>query len=194
MPNNHVVVIGASAGGIEALRVVVAGLPRDFPAPIGIVLHMAPQSPGLLDAILSRAGHLPAVSVRDHARVKPGHIYVAAPDRHMLLEPGVVRATKGPRETRLRPASHPLFLSAAMVYGPAAIGVVLTGNLDDGTAGLWTIKQLGGIAIVQEPDDALFPSMPRSALEYTPVDYRVALADIAPLLVRLTTSNIPQPG
>jgi len=193
MPNNHVVVIGASAGGIEALRVVVAGLPRDFPAPIGIVLHMAPQSPGLLDAILSRAGHLPAVSIRDHARLKPGHIYVAAPDRHMLLEPGVVRATKGPRENRFRPAIDPLFRSAAQVYGPAAIGVVLTGNLDDGTAGLWTIKQLGGTAIVQDPADAMFPDMPRSAITHVAVDHTVPLNEIAPLLVRLTGETIAPP-
>jgi len=194
MHTKRIVVIGTSAGGIEALRTVAAALPADFPAAIAIVMHVAPQSPGLLHDILNRAGPLPAHQPRNGERIAAGHIYVAPPDCHLLIEPGVLRVTKGPKENRFRPAVDPLFRSAAQVFGPAAIGVVLTGNLDDGAAGLWTIKQLGGVAIVQEPDDALFPSMPRSALEYTPVDYRVSLADLAPLLVRLTTSNIPQPG
>src|SRR3954464_3473658 len=164
MRNKHLVVIGASAGGIEALRVLVAALPPDFPAPIGIVLHTSPQSPGPLGSILSRSGPLPATNARDRERLKPGHIYVAPPDSHMLVEPGILRVTKGPRENRFRPAIDPLFRSAAQVYGPGSIGVLLTGSLDDGTAGLWTVKQLGGIAIVQDPADALFPSMPQNAI------------------------------
>src|SRR5215217_5625120 len=191
MSVTRVVVVGASSGGIDALTQLAAALPAEFPAAVCVVLHTSPQSPGVLDGILDRAGPLPARAVRGGERPKPGHIYVAPPDQHLVLEPNRLRLTKGPRENRFRPAVDPLFRSAAQVFGPAAIGVVLTGNLDDGAAGLWTIKQLGGVAIVQEPDDALFPSMTRSALEYTPVDYRVSLADIAPLLVRLTTSNIP---
>jgi two-component system chemotaxis response regulator CheB len=191
MRNKHLVVIGASAGGIEALRVLVAALPPDFPAPIGIVLHTSPQSPGLLDSILSRSGPMPATNARDRERLKPGHIYVAPPDSHMLVEPGILRVTKGPRENRFRPAIDPLFRSAAQVYGPGAIGVVLSGNLDDSTAGLWAIKQLGGTAIVQDPEDAMFPDMPRSALAYVKVDHCVPLADIAPLLVRLTAVAPP---
>jgi two-component system chemotaxis response regulator CheB len=187
MQTMRIVVIGASAGGIEALRSLVAALPPDFPAPICVVVHTAPQSPGVLHDILDRAGPLSAISTRNRERLSDGRIYVAPPDCHLVVEPGRVRVTKGPRENRFRPAIDPLFRSAAQVYGPAAIGVILTGNLDDGTAGLWVIKQLGGIAIVQDPDDALYPSMPSSALKHVRVDHRVALSEVAPLLVRLTS-------
>lgn len=187
MPTKHIVVIGASAGGIEALRELVAGLPGDFPAPVCIVLHTSPQSPGVLDAILTRSGNLGATNGRDLQRLQDGHIYVAPPDCHLLVEPGRIRVTKGPRENRFRPAIDPLFRSAAQVFGPATIGVILTGNLDDGTAGLWAVKQLGGIAVVQDPADALFPSMPDSALRHVRADHVVPLAEIAPLLVQLTS-------
>jgi two-component system chemotaxis response regulator CheB len=188
MRTKHIVVIGASAGGLEALRELVAALPGDFAAPICIVLHTAPQAPGVLDSILARAGKLPATNARDRERLVPGRIFVAPPDYHLVIEPGIVRVTKGPRENRFRPAIDPLFRSAAQVYGPAAIGVILTGNLDDGTAGLWTLKQLGGTAIVQNPDDALFPGMPQSALDHVKVDYSVRLSEIPPLLVRLASA------
>ena len=194
MTTTRIVVIGASAGGIETLRMLVSGLPANFPAAICIVLHTSPQSPGVLPGILARAGHLPAVNARDTEPLRPGHIYVAPPDHHLVLEPGRVRVTKGPRENRFRPAIDPLFRSAAQVYGPAGIGVVLTGNLDDGTAGLWAIKRLGGTAIVQDPDDALFPSMPLSAVNHVEVDHVVPLADIAPLLVRLTATSRTDEG
>jgi two-component system, chemotaxis family, protein-glutamate methylesterase/glutaminase len=187
MRTKRIVVIGASAGGIEALRELVARLPADFPAPIAVVLHTSPQSPGVLGEILSRAGALPATIARDRERLSPGHIYVAAPDCHLLVEPGRVRVTKGPRENRFRPAIDPLFRSAAQVFGPATIGVVMTGNLDDGTAGLWAIKQLGGTAIVQHPEDAMFPAMSLSALRHVRVDHSVPLAELAPLLVQLTS-------
>ena len=156
----HVVVIGASAGGIEALRTMVAALPRDFPAPVCVVVHTSPEGPGMLDGILARAGVLPATNARNHERLHPGHIYVAPPDFHLILEPGLLRVTKGPRENRFRPAIDPLFRSAAQVYGPQTIGVILTGGLDDGADGLWAVKRLGGTAIVQDPAEALFPSMP----------------------------------
>jgi two-component system chemotaxis response regulator CheB len=141
----------------------------------------------VLDAILTRVGRLAARNAKDRERLQPGRIYVAVPDCHLLIEPGRVRVTRGPRENRFRPAIDPLFRSAAQVYGPAAIGVILTGSLDDGTAGLWAIKQLGGTAIVQHPDEAMFPGMPRSALAHVRVDHVVTLAEIAPLLVRLTS-------
>ena len=178
--------MGASAGGIEALRDLVGGLPDDFPAAIAIVLHTSPQSPGVLPEILSRSGPLDAISANDGARLRAGTIYVAPADFHLLIEPGRVRVAKGPRENRFRPAIDPLFRSAAQVYGPNAIGVVLTGNLDDGAAGLWTIKQLGGVAIVQDPADALFPAMPQSAIAYVNVDHVAPLSEIPPLLVQLT--------
>jgi len=185
--SKYLVVIGASAGGIEALRTIVAALDRGFPAPIGIVLHTAPQAPGLLDAILARAGRLAAHYVVNGERLEPGHIYVAPPDYHLVIEPGIARVTKGPKENRFRPAIDPLFRSAAQVYGPRAIGVVLTGSLDDGAGGLWAIKQLGGCAIVQDPREALFPSMPQHALEHVSVDYVLPLAEIAPTLELLTS-------
>ena len=186
MRSKHIVVIGASAGGIEALRTIVGTLDARFAASICVVLHTSPQSPGVLDAILSRAGSLPATTAVNGERLQPGHIYVAPPDFHIVVEPGVLRVTKGPRENRFRPAIDPLFRSAAQVYGPAAIGVVLTGSLDDGTDGLWAIKQLGGCTIVQDPREALFASMPQSAIDHVKVDFVLPLADIGPKLIELT--------
>jgi two-component system, chemotaxis family, protein-glutamate methylesterase/glutaminase len=185
--STHLVVIGASSGGIEALQTIVGGLSGDFPAPICIVMHTGPQSPGVLPEILDRAGPLTVVMGRNDDRLRPGRVYVAPPDHHLLVEPDRVCITKGPRENRFRPAIDPLFRSAAQVYGPAAIGVILTGNLDDGTAGLWTIKQLGGVAIIQDPAEAWYPSMPLSALNHVKADHVVRVAEIADLLARLTT-------
>jgi two-component system, chemotaxis family, protein-glutamate methylesterase/glutaminase len=190
----QLVVIGTSAGGIEALRILTAALPANFPAPICIVVHVAPQSPRLVHEILNRSGALPASSPRNGERLQGGRIYVAPPDHHLVVEPGCLRTTKGPRENRFRPAIDPLFRSAAQVYGPAAIGVILTGNLDDGAAGLWAIKRLGGIAVVQHPDDAMFPSMPHHALERVKADHVVSLVEIAPLLERLTVRERPESG
>src|SRR5687767_8151066 len=184
--SNRIVVIGTSAGGIDALRTIAAALPADFPAPIAVVMHSAPDSPGVLHEIIDRAGPLSALRARNGQRLEAGRIYVAPPDRHLLIEPGRVRVTRGPKENRFRPAIDPLFRSAAQVYGPAAIGVILTGNLDDGTAGLWAMKKLGGTAVVQDPSDALFPSMPTSALTHVPVDHCVPLSEMVPLLARLT--------
>jgi two-component system chemotaxis response regulator CheB len=187
---DRIIVIGASAGGIEALRVIAAALPADLPAPIVIVLHMSPESPGILQEIFNRVGPLRAVEVHSSERLKPAHIYVPSPNMHAVIEPGRVRATRGPKENRFRPAIDPLFRTAAQVYGPAAIGVILTGNLDDGTAGLWAIKKLGGTAVVQDPRDALYPSMPHSAARHVQVDHSVPLPEIAPLLVRLTAAAL----
>jgi two-component system, chemotaxis family, protein-glutamate methylesterase/glutaminase len=191
MPD-RIVVIGASAGGIDALRLLTAGLPPDFPSPIVVVLHMSPESPGILHDILDRSGPLRASTVRDGERLEAGRIFVAPPDRHVLLEPGKLHLTRGPRENRFRPAIDPLFRTAAQVYGPAAIGVILTGNLDDGTAGLWAIKKMGGTAIVQDPADAMFPAMPANARRHIKVDHCVPLAAIAPLLVRLTAAPVDE--
>jgi two-component system chemotaxis response regulator CheB len=188
--HRRVVVIGASAGGIEALRLIAGSLPQTFDAAICVVLHTAPESPGILPEILARSGPLASVSPTDGQRLQAGRIYVAPPDRHLVLEPDRMRVTKGPKENRFRPAIDPLFRSAAQVYGPAAIGVILTGNLDDGAAGLWAIKQLGGVAIVQSPGDALYPSMPRNALRQVQADHVLALHDIGPLLVSLTAEPI----
>jgi two-component system chemotaxis response regulator CheB len=194
MPFKYVIVIGTSAGGIEALRTIAAELSPAIHAPILVVAHLSPHAPSVLDQVIARAGPLPAVTARDGVRLEPGHIYVAPPDHHLLVEPGVARVTKGPKENRFRPAIDPLFRSAAQVYGPAAIGVVLTGSLDDGTAGLWAIKRLGGTAIVQDPAEALFPSMPSSALAHVRVDHVAGLARIAALLHDITRREIAAPA
>jgi two-component system, chemotaxis family, protein-glutamate methylesterase/glutaminase len=179
------VAIGASSGGIEALRRIVRELPADFPAAVCVVVHTAADSPGVLDRILTREGGMPAINATTGMRIEPGRMYVAPPDSHLLAEPGHLRLTKGPKENRFRPAIDPLFRSVAQVYGPAAIGVILTGNLDDGTAGLWAIKRLGGVAVVQDPSDAMFPSMPAHASRHVQVDYSVPLTAIPPLLGQL---------
>jgi len=187
MVAKRLVVIGASAGGIDAIRTIIAGIPETLPAAVCIVLHMSPTSPGLLPEILDRAGLVRVTTAFDGQRLEAGRVYLAAPDRHLLVEPGKLRVTKGPREHRFRPAIDPLFRSAAQVFGPNAIGVILTGSLDDGTAGLWTIKRLGGIAVVQDPSDALYASMPLSAVRNVDVDYVVPVSRIPSLLAELTS-------
>jgi two-component system chemotaxis response regulator CheB len=188
----NIIVIGASAGGIEALRILVSGLPENFAGSLFIVVHMPASSPGLLASILERAGPLPATCVTGHEPVEAGRIYVPSPDHHLLLEQGSVCVSRGPKENRFRPAVDPLFRSAAQAYGSRVIGIVLTGGLDDGTAGLVAVKQLGGTAIVQDPDDALCSSMPRSAMQEVEVDHSVPIAGMASLLVRLTSEEVEE--
>jgi two-component system, chemotaxis family, protein-glutamate methylesterase/glutaminase len=189
VPRKDIIVIGASAGGIEAIRTILAGLPAALDASIFVVVHIAPDSPGVLHAIFDKAGPLSAPAVRDRDRITPGRVYVAPPDRHLLVEPGKVRLTRGPKENRFRPAVDTLFRSAAQTYGPRVVGVILSGGLDDGTAGLWTIKRLGGTAVVQDPEEAWAPSMPQSAMKNVQVDHVVRIEEIAPLLVQLAASD-----
>jgi two-component system chemotaxis response regulator CheB len=163
----------------------VRDLPGDLPAALFVVLHIPAQSPSMLATILAGAGAMPALQPKDGQEIEHGHIYVAPPDCHLLVVEGRVRVIRGPKENRHRPAIDPLFRSAAFTSCHRAVGVVLTGSLDDGTAGLRAIKRCGGIAVVQDPADAVFPSMPRSAIEHVDVDYIAPLAGIAPLLVQL---------
>jgi two-component system, chemotaxis family, protein-glutamate methylesterase/glutaminase len=188
-PGRDIVVVGASAGGVEALRTLAAGLPGDFPAAVFVVLHVPPTS-SVLPAILTRAGKLPAVHPRDGDPVEHGRIYIAAPDYHLLIEDNVMRLERGPRENGHRPAIDPLFRTAAMRYGSRVTGVILSGSLDDGIAGLGAIKRLGGSVIVQDPEDALYPTMPRSAVEAGLVDHVVPVAAIPDLLLRLATIEV----
>ncbi|MCP3136118.1 chemotaxis protein CheB [Pyxidicoccus xibeiensis] len=190
MPHHDIIVIGASMGGVEALSALAAQLPRDLPAAVLVVLHLSPRHESLLPDILSRAGALPARHPRDGEALEPGTIYVAPNDRHLVVEPGTVRAVKGPRENGHRPAVDTLFRSAARTYGSRVVGVVLTGALDCGTGGLLAVKAQGGIAVVQEPADAYCPDMPRSALEYVKVDHRVRLRELGPLLERLVATPV----
>ncbi|MBV8900039.1 MAG: chemotaxis protein CheB [Verrucomicrobia bacterium] len=195
MLSKDIIVIGTSTGGIEALKVLASGLPADLRASLFIVLHMGANGLGILPQILEQSGPLPASNARQGEAIRSGHIYVAPPDHHLLLEPtGHVRLSRGPKENRFRPAVDPLFRSAAYAFGPRVVGVVLTGFLDDGTAGLWAIKERGGTAVVQNPDEALAPSMPRSALQHVPVDHCSTLEDMAPLLVELARTPVKQKG
>lgn len=163
---------------------LVSDLPPDLRAPVFIVLHIPPDSPTLLPQILSRRASLPVSEAVHGQKWEAGHVYIARPDHHLLLEvDGTMQAVRGPRENRHRPAVDPLFRSAALVVGPNAIGVILSGNLDDGTAGLLSIKQRGGVAIVQDPKDALYPDMPLSALHNVPVDHQLPLARIGAQIV-----------
>ena len=194
MANHEIIVIGASAGGVEALAALVQGLPADLPASLFVVLHLGPHSASVLPQILSQKGTLPARHARDGEAIELGRIYVAPPDRHLLVRHGRVRVSLGPKENSLRPAADPLFRSAAQAYGRRVVGVVLSGTLDDGTAGLQAIKSRGGVTIVQDPRDALFAGMPRSALEGVTIDHCLPITEIAPLLVRLAYEPVKGGG
>lgn len=185
------VVVGASAGGVEALSKFVTELPPDLPASVMVVLHVPAHGTSVLPQILERRGHWPAVHAQSEQKLEYGKIYVAPPDRHLIVKPGYLLATRGPNENGHRPAVDPLFRSAARTYGPRVIGIILSGALDDGTAGMQAIKMRGGICIVQDPDDALYAGMPTSALENVAVDYQLPVADIGPLLGRLCLEPAP---
>lgn len=174
-----------------ALSEVVKTLRPDFPAPIFVVQHIAADSPSILPQLLSVASSLPARHPKDGETVEPGVIYVAPPDHHLLLEDDKVLVKRGPKENRFRPSIDALFRSAAYVYGPRVIGVVLTGYLDDGTSGLWSVQRMGGLTVVQDPADAQTPAMPANALEFVAADHVVPLAELGGLLVRLTTEPAP---
>ncbi len=191
LARRDIVVIGASSGGVEALIRLVGGLPADLPAAVFVVVHLPSGAPSVLPKILDLSDPLKAVECEDGALVRPSHIYVACPDRHLLVEDGRVRSVRGPKENRHRPAVDNLFRSAAVAHGPRAVGVVLTGDLDDGTVGLAAIKRRGGVAVVQDPEDALFSGMPLSALECVEVDYCLPLSEIAPLLSRIVREEGP---
>ena len=185
MLGHRIITIGASAGGVEALTQLVRHLPPDLPAAIFIVLHIPAYAISALPRILSRNGALPAIHPQDGQAIQPGQIYIAPPDHHLLVENGYLHLVRGPRENSHRPAVDPLFRTAARAYGQRVTGVVLSGAQDDGTAGLASIKNQGGVAIVQDPEDALYAGMPRSAIEHVEVDYILPLSDIAPVLVDL---------
>jgi two-component system chemotaxis response regulator CheB len=190
MPSHDIIVIGASAGGVEALTAVVSRFPASLPAAVFVVIHLPVNSPSVLPQILQRAGPLPASFARHGEAIKHGHIYIAPPDHHLLIQRGYVRVVRGPKENRHRPSADVLFRTAVSAYGRRVVGVVLTGALDDGAMGLQAVKRRGGLAVVQDPQDALVPSMPQSALESVKVDYCLPLAEIAPLLVRLASSPV----
>lgn len=189
-----IIVIGASAGGIAALSELVAGLPEGLPASIFVALHLPSHTKSVLPAILTHKGSLPAFTPEDGQAFERGCIYVAPPDRHMLVKRGHIRLVHGPRENGSRPAIDPLFRTAARAYGKRVVGVVLSGALDDGTAGLIAIKSQGGTAIVQDPDDARYSGMPASAIENCSVDYVLPASEISAALVRLASEQVTEGG
>ena len=186
------IVIGASAGGFELVVDIASQLPADLAAPVFVTMHVPAYQRSYLPSILSRAGKLHAIHPEDGRKIGPGFIYVAPPDHHLLVDDGHIAVKRGPKENGFRPSIDALFRSAAYSYGTETIGVVLSGALHDGTSGLWTIKRLGGTAIVQDPHEAEYASMPRSALEYVNADYKIKASEIAGLLVRL--ANEPWKG
>jgi two-component system chemotaxis response regulator CheB len=188
-----VIVIGASAGGVQALQGLVAQLPPELPASVLIVLHLMSAGTSVLDSILDRAGPLPVTSARDGEELERGHVYVAPPDFHLLLRGSKIHLSAGPRENGHRPAIDPLFRSAARAYGSRVIGVVLTGTLDDGTDGLRLIKQRGGATVAQDPDDAAYGDMPRSAIDYVGPDRVVPLAGMGAVLFDLIDAPLDPP-
>lgn len=185
--------MGASAGGVEALTRVVRDLPSDLAAAVCIVLHVAPGSPSMLAHILDRAGKLTCRSARDGETLREGVILVAPPDHHLAVEDGRVRLTVGPRENGHRPAIDVLFRSAAQAFDSRVVGVVLSGTRDDGSAGLAVIKANGGVAIVQDPDEALYGGMPASAIANAPVDAIVPSGQIADTIAAMVKGEDPPP-
>ncbi len=192
MPSRDIVVVGASAGGIEALRTLAATLPADLPASLVVVQHIGASAPSILADILARAGPLLAGFARDGEAIERGRIYVAPPDRHLLVESSVLRLQAGPRQNRHRPAIDPLFRSAARAFGPRVIGVILSGALDDGTEGLRVVKEAGGVALVQDPEEAIFPGMPESALARVRVDRCLPIRELAMLIGKLCLEEVAE--
>ena len=189
-----IIVIGASAGGISALSKLVATLPAAFAAAVFVTIHIPEHSRSALPKILSQKGHLPALNPIDGEEIQLGRIYVAPPDRHMLIKRDFVHLVRGPRENGARPSVDPMFRTAARAYGKRVIGVVLSGALDDGTAGLMAIKKQGGLTIVQDPDEALYDGMPRSAIAHGAADHILAVSEIADLLMRLVEEPLEEGG
>jgi two-component system chemotaxis response regulator CheB len=186
MPPREIVVVGASAGGVEALAELAHGLPAGLPAAVFVVLHLPPDARSHLPEILNRAGSLPCSHAVDSGLIQRGHIYVAPPNRHLFLEGDRMRLSFGPRINNVRPSIDVLFRSAARGFDGRVIGIVLSGTLDDGTLGLDAIQIRGGTVVIQDPAEARFSGMPRSALERVKADYVLPVAEIAPLLIELT--------
>jgi two-component system, chemotaxis family, protein-glutamate methylesterase/glutaminase len=190
----RIIVVGTSAGGLNALQKLLRGIPPDINAAIFIVQHTSPEGPGLLPELLRSASALPIAHPHDQEQIRRCRVYIAPPNRHMVIFERQVWTTNGPRENHSRPAIDPLFRSAALHYGSLVIGIVLTGTLDDGTAGLWAVKERGGVAIVQHPDDADFAQMPLNALTHVRVDHCLPLAEIGALVGRLASESRPDIG
>lgn len=188
----HIIVIGTSAGGLTSLTKLVSQLPEDFPAPILVVQHISPDATGdvLLDA-LNKAGKLKCEHASDKGIIKPGHLYLAPSGHHLMIDKNhAMLVTKGAAENRSRPGIDPLFRSAAVAFRNKVIGIILSGYLDDGVAGLEVIKKCGGVCIVQDPEDAEYPDMPKNALNHVQVDHCLAISEMGGLLYQLISRKL----
>jgi two-component system, chemotaxis family, protein-glutamate methylesterase/glutaminase len=194
MAGRDIIVVGASAGGVEVLSRLVGDLPEDLPAAVFIVLHISAHSGTALPRILDRRTKLLVAHPYNGEPIEPGRVYVGVPDRHLIVSPGVVRVANGPKENGHRPSVDTLFRTAAASYGRRVVGVVLSGTRDDGTAGLRVIRGRGGVAIVQHPAEALFPGMPQSAVAGDHPDWVVPVGEIGPLLAELAHQHLPDEG
>jgi two-component system chemotaxis response regulator CheB len=187
MAVSRVIAIGGSAGSLEPLQTVVSKLPRDLRAAVLVVIHIPANHQSHLAHMLSRVSRMNVAEVANGMELQEKTVYVACPDRHTLVQRDHIHLSSGPKENHSRPAINPLFRSAAIAYGSAVIGVVLSGALDDGTAGLWEIKRNGGIAVIQSPEDSSFPDMPTSALRHVKIDYVRPAEKMGALLSRLVS-------
>jgi two-component system, chemotaxis family, protein-glutamate methylesterase/glutaminase len=186
-----IIVIGGSSGAFEALRVLVSLLPAELDASLFVTLHIPNEFPSSLPLLLRSAGPLSAFHPKDAEPIRAGTIYVAPPDFHLLIDQGKVRLSRGPRENRHRPAVDPMFRSAARAYGSRVAGLILSGQLDDGAAGLLAVKMAGGLTVAQDPGEALCPEMPSRSIEYAGVDHILPVREIAPLLIEASTMCVP---
>lgn len=194
MPHRDIIVIGTSAGGVETLPKLFAPIPKSFPAAFFVVLHVQANTPSLLPHLLNRTNELTALHPRNNERIRHGHIYIAPPDHHLLIEPNRMRLSHGPRENRHRPAIDPLFRTAARTYGPRVIGLILTGTLDDGSVGLLEVKKQNGLTIVQQPEDAMYADMPRNAMAACNPDFCAPLSRIPELLNQAVHTIVDKKG
>lgn len=192
MQRRDIVVIGGSGGSFQPLKEIASRLPADFPGAIFVAVHLAPNSPSMLAEHISHWGPLPAIQAVDGDAIRARCIYIARPDHHLTIEGGRVRVLRGPRENRHRPAIDPLFRTAAREFGPRVVGIILSGMDDDGSAGLLAVRQLGGVAIAQDPASAQYDEMPRRAIEYARPQYILRPADIAPTLVKLVDTALDE--
>lgn len=187
-----IVVVGGSAGSLEPLKTLLSRLPKDLPAALLVVVHIPNDGRSVLPEILASAGALPAGHPSDGEPIEPGRVYVAPSDHHMLVEDEHIKVTRGPRENRHRPAIDPLFRTAARSYGRRVVGVILSGLLDDGAAGLMAVRMRGGLAVVQDPAEAIYPEMPARAIQYSGADCILKVNDIANLIVSLSRKKAPE--
>ena len=191
MAHRDVVVVGASAGGVEALSQLVSRLPGNLPAAVLITMHVASHATSILPSILERAGSLPCAHAVDGTPILKRRVYVAPPNRHLLMRLGRVALSLGPKENGSRPAVDAMFRAAAREYGRRVVGVVLSGTLDDGTAGLAAIRALGGLCLAQKPDTAMYRGMPQSAISAGVVDAVLDIPAIAALIAREAGPRVP---